>query len=178
MRGGGHYAIGEPTSFIRRSAEVGRAKREDMTNKGVILALIRLFVKKPDRLMAFQQLVPQVFDSYLVMAPSCARTCAHTQRGRHRRIHCRAHRHRRRARATAFFWSEAGMKLFGGHPDVQDPLKLKELLEVALKQQPIIVSAFLDQATRRDDDGGLPPLVKTCLTALLDYVAAGGRAAR
>jgi hypothetical protein len=67
------------------------------------------------------------------------------------------------------------MKLFGGHPDTLDPTTLQPLLEDALKQQPIIVSAFLDQAIAKaeaDKDASevLPALVETSLKALLVHV--------
>ena len=63
-----------------------------------------------------------------------------------------------------FFWSEPGMKLFGRHPDVNEPARRNELLLAALEQQPIILAAFLEEAiTSADKDASdaarLPELV-------------------
>ena len=37
-----------------------------------------------------------------------------------------------------FFWSDPGMKLFGGHADLKDPRKLRLIIDDALAQQPSI----------------------------------------
>ena len=43
------------------------------------------------------------------------------------------------------------MKLFGGHADVQDPVKLAALINAAMQQQPSIVAAFLQQRVNSAD---------------------------
>ena len=40
----------------------------------------------------------------------------------------------------------AGMKLFGGHPDLKDPQKLRLIIDEAIAQQASILVAFLQQA--------------------------------
>ena len=82
-----------------------------------------------------------------------------------------------------FFWSAPGMKLFGGHPDLKDPRKLRVIIDEAIAQQPSILVAFLqqacdkvygstgtEQATGRAAGEELAMLVQISLRALLAYV--------
>ena len=77
-----------------------------------------------------------------------------------------------------FFWSAAGMKLFGGHEDLADPEKLRETLDDALAQQPSILVAFLRQtchaAAKPDGAAEAGWVIVACLSALLAYMDEGG----
>ena len=44
-----------------------------------------------------------------------------------------------------FFWSASGVKLFGRHPDLRIPAKLRLLLEEAVAKEPGILLAFLEE---------------------------------
>ena len=77
-----------------------------------------------------------------------------------------------------FFWSAAGTKLFGGHPDLADAAKLRAIVDSAIEQQPQIVLAFLQRASDKAFAAGaaaslkaeLAAFVSVSLAALLDYV--------
>ena len=66
------------------------------------------------------------------------------------------------------------MKLFGGHPDLKEPEKLRATLDEALAQQPSILVAYLQQTIALLSDGSRAleagATVVMCLQALLDYL--------
>ena len=147
-----------------------------MPTSRVILALVALFVASPGKLTGLQQIVPKVFDVYLALkTPLRLQLCSMLKDGGMEESLVKRIETDDELVRQIFFWSEAGMKLFGRHPDIQDKEKLRALLATALESQPIIVSAFLDdQIAQANKDksqvGNLGQLAGTCTAALLVYV--------
>lgn len=157
----------------------------DISNERIILAMIRLFVEKPEALTGFQNLVPDVFDVFLMRGTQlrkdlCSMLLAS---GKDRDVIDRIASDDQLVRQR-FFWSSPGMKLFGGHPDVKDPMKLRVIIDEAIDQQPSIVVAFLQQACDKvytdgssmirsggESEAELGMLVQICLRSLLAYVS-------
>jgi len=150
----------------------------DKKNERVLMAMVALFVERPDDLTGFQMLVPRVFDVYLAKG-SALRTelCNRlTSAGHQKDVVARIATEDELVRQR-FFWSAPGMKLFGGHSDLQDPAKLAKLVMSALQQQPSIMTAFLQQRIKSAEatpveDNNLGVVVPICLTSLLKHVEA------
>ena len=129
----------------------------DASNEKVLLALVSLFVEDPNRLTGFQKLVPRVFDAYLALNTPLRQELASklAAGGTEAQLVKRIETDDELVRQP-FFWSAPGMKLFGRHPDLADPVKLKALLEDALAQQPIIVASFLEDAINQTPPAEAP----------------------
>jgi len=169
--------------YKERSA-ANKKSDADISNERIILAMIRLFVEKPEALTGFQNLVPEVFDVFLLRGTQlrkdlCSMLLAS---GKERDVVQRIASDDGLVRQR-FFWSAPGMKLFGGHPDIKDPTKLRGIIDEAIDQQPSILVAFLQQACDKVYTDGdklvsgsqaaqveLGMLIKISLSAVLEYV--------
>ena len=159
---------------------------EDKADERVVLAMIGLFVKQPERLVGIQQLVPKVFDCYLAKSTALRdELCMMLSKGGMPSDLVERIRTDDKLVAQPFFWSSAGMKLFGGGKDLHDEAKLRKLLNGALEQQPAIVLAWLQQIIGQitaqaksgqepTADGELGMYMKTVIIALGDYVQSVG----
>ena len=158
----------------------GTSGKLDEANERVILALVKLFVSKPESLTGFQQLVPMCFTKHLAVGTALRdEMCTILMEGGMEAGLVENIKTVDELCCEPFFWSAPGMKLFGGAADTSDPEALKQLLSDAMSQQAIIASAFLDQtikmaATDAKQADSLPPLVATTLTCLLEHVAGEG----
>ena len=176
-----HELEGSEEGYQARRAAKGGLTAADVENENVILAMLNLFLAEPDALaVGFQNLVPEVFDVYMCQGSRLrGELCNALASGRGVAIDAETV-----ARIGSdddvvrqpFFWSPAGMKLFGNHADTKDPAKLAKLLETALAGQPAILIAFLEQAFGRakaepKEAAAIGPLVHASLTALLAYAA-------
>ena len=175
--------VDDAAGYQSRLAASDAARASDAAHERVILALVELFVARPESLTGFQQLVPSVFDVHLALGSTLRnQMCEMLIEGK-TMDGALAERIRTDDDLVRqpFFWSAPGMKLFGNSPDLKDPEKLKQLLADALSQQAIIASAFLDETIKRasaeaEQAAALPPLVATTLTCLLDHVRHEGGA--
>jgi hypothetical protein len=78
-----------------------------------------------------------------------------------------------------FFWSAAGMKLFGDHPDLKVSARLHALITEALTQEAMIVASFIELMLAKAEatpptiaDAELCRMLHTTLKAVLSYVSA------
>lgn len=174
--------LGEHVSEYSAHRDRSQLEPSDRRREQAILALIALFVARPDSLTGFQKLVPRVFDVYLCKGSKLrGELCTMLANGGMEQATVRRIGDDDELVRQVFFWSAPGMKLFGGHADLREPVKLKALLEAALEQQPTIVVAFLDEALRRAqsnaaEEAGLGQLVRSSLEALLDFISRVGLA--
>eukprot|EP00966_Prymnesium_polylepis_P041039 952442-Prymnesium_polylepis.1 len=147
--GAGSYfvdsVLGDEAEYkARRDAATPSA--QDKRHERVLMAMVALFVERPEELTGFQMLVPKVFDVFLAKGSALrSDLCERLKQGGHQKdVVARIATEDELVRQR-FFWSAPGMKLFGGHPDLNNPRKLAELIAEALQQQPSIVVAFLQQ---------------------------------
>ena len=181
------FATGEAAKTSPSAALAGMARafaqrfREGAKlDEKVVLALLRLFVARPDSLTGFQQLVPTIFDEYLKLGTPLRAEMGRllSDAGFDPGLVERINTDEQLVRQP-FFWSAPGMRLFGRHDDIHDPAKLHQLLTDALSQQAIIAAAFLDEVIRAaaadtEQAALLPALVRTTLACLLEHVEKDG----
>jgi len=167
--------LAEHEAGYRQRREAAGLSPEDEAHERVILAMMALFVKRPEALTGFQNLVPRVFDVYLAQKTILRSKVGEMLRGggTDANLVTQIEMDDNLVRQT-FFWSAPGMKLFGGHPDLQDADKLRGTLSEALAQQPSILVAFLQQTiTALENTAKAPDAARTavlCLDALLGYI--------
>ena len=164
----------------RRDDPKSKLTAEDVARERIVLALVSLFVESP-RLAGFQGLVPRVFDVYLEKG-----TTMRAQLGRVLAAGGAMEKTTIERIATddelvrqPLFWSVAGMSLFSGGEQLRDPKVLEDLLAPAVREQPSIVAAFLeDQLTKVRADPALEAhlgsLMKVGLRVLLKHAEAAG----
>ena len=161
--------------------EKGALDELDLAHERAILAMVRLFVENSESLTGFQECVPRVFDGYLALGTTLrASLCEMLLMAGQEAYVVEKIRADDALARQPFFWSAPGMKLFGGHPDLKVPEKLRQIVNEAIDQQPHILVAFLQQACDKvfaelesqgsSDGTELGVLIKVSLGALLAYV--------
>ena len=132
----------------RMRRNTGALNMHDLSYERTILAMLQLFVRLPEVLTGFQNLAPVVFDIYLEHGSELRdKVCKVLQEASQPDSIVEKVRNDDTLVKQPFFWSTAGMMLFGGHPDLKVPSKLKVIINKAVSQQPQILVTFLQQAT-------------------------------
>ena len=135
--------VDDAPGYEQRKALAPAERAADMAHERVVLALVELFVTKPDSLTGFQQLVPAIFDVHLALdTPLRNEMCDMLAAGGGMDSNLAA-----RMRTDddlvrqPFFWSAPGMKLFGNAPELSDPEKLKQVTSpTRLHERPQLAS--------------------------------------
>ena len=142
--------VAEHESGYQSRRDTDALEEPDRADERTIICMIRLFVEKPEALVGFQNLVPRVFDVYLAKGTKLRSQLVSMllSSGKDRDVIERIAEDDDLVRQP-FFWSDPGMKLFGGHADLKDPRKLRLIIDDALAQQPSILVAFLQQACEK-----------------------------
>ena len=177
-----YVALAETAHHFAAHLYSGNKKPKDHDNKAderTILAFVGLFVKQPERLTGFQQLVPKVFESHLTKGGALrTKLCEMLTAGGMDSTLVERIGTDDTLVKQAFFWSAPGMKLFGGHPDLKEESKLVVLLEASIAQQPAILVAFLEQMFQKVAAGQPNPdlglYMKAAIVALSTYIGKVG----
>lgn len=175
-----HVLLPRQKAYAERRA-AKQSSTKDAALERVIFALVGVFVTKIDNplIIGFRSLVPAVFDVYLARGSQCRTDlggmlgAAGFDAGLVERI-----REEDSLVRQPFFWSAAGMKLFGDHPELKISAKLHALIIEALGQEAMIVASFIELLLTRAETS--PPMIEaaelssmllTTLQAMLQYVA-------
>ncbi len=141
-----------------KRAKAGKPSAEDGALERVIFGLVACFVNHLDGplLVGFRTLVPQVFDVYLRQASRPrAQLCEMLLAAGFDPTLVRRIGEEDALVRQPFFWSQAGMKLFGDHPDLKSSRSLRALISEALEQEAMIVASFIELLLGRRESGSI-----------------------
>ena len=165
----------------RASSSSSSPSSSDAALERVIFAFVACFVCRLDDplIVGFRSLVPMVFDVYLAKGSPARSQLSGMLRaaGFDAGLVSRIHEDDSLVRQP-FFWSAAGMKLFGDHPELRVTSKLHGLITEALTQEPMIVASFIELLLGRAAAAPTPAIetselrrmLLTTLKAMLAYI--------